>query len=496
MLVWVKKQEFWQHEALQDGLFLTMKEAMYTTPVLVNEDTPQPQGKRIRLRAAIELRCKTPGCAFACKEKKALSKHETSCVPKPADFSCKTPGCTFSSNFKAACTNHMKSCATKGVAAQPEIQRTEVVTPVVQVFACPHRGCSMTHTTKLKSTEHQRTHAKTAPAAAAKPKPSQQPKATSKKRLEAELKESSEDSDDGKDSDDGNQGRETPKRKRRRAKKPRTVEKPAPATNAGVVVTKEFRCPFCNESHDTSELAKLHQRKHFEPNSSSLEGAPPMAYRCSECPESHDSAERARLHRQNKHQTSQLQPRQSESSGKYQCLECPKSHDSLELARFHQQKHMQTRQARPTVEVETVPCPECKVYSGTPALVLAHVGACRASLTCPSCNTKCDSQAALIFHVLQCTRGKRPREDDLFEESWKPTRNRNTKSIVKSHWQRIHVQEWLKLVELEEYDSKFASEQVDGRILLQLTEETIKGPLYCMKDTHAAKFLDLRAGFN
>jgi hypothetical protein len=102
----------------------------------------------------------------------------------------------------------------------------------------------------------------------------------------------------------------------------------------------------------------------------------------------------------------------------------------------------------------------------------------------------------LIFHVLQCTRGKRPREDDLFEESWKPTRNRNTKSIVKSHWQRIHVQEWLKLVELEEYDSKFASEQVDGRILLQLTEETIKGPLYCMKDTHAAKFLDLRAGFN
>jgi len=63
------------------------------------------------------------------------------------------------------------------------------------------------------------------------------------------------------------------------------------------------------------------------------------------------------------------------------------------------------------------------------------------------------------------------------------------------HWKKAHVRAWLKLVELEEYDSKFAKEQVDGRILLQLTEEAIKGPSSGMQDTHAAKFLDLRNAF-
>ena len=141
------------------------------------------------------------------------------------------------------------------------------------------------------------------------------------------------------------------------------------------------------------------------------------------------------------------------------------------------------------------------MYRATPALVVAHMGECRKSLTCPDCNTKCDSQALLILHVIKCTRGeavaarKRPREEDDLEDICTPTRNRNNKSVVKLHWKKAHVRAWLKLVELEEYDSKFAQEQVDGRILLQLTEEAIKGPSYNMKDTHAAKFLDLRNAF-
>jgi hypothetical protein len=90
---------------------------------------------------------------------------------------------------------------------------------------------------------------------------------------------------------------------------------------------------------------------------------------------------------------------------------------------------------------------------------------------------------------------KRAREDDD-EDNWKPTRNRNNKSDVRMHWKKNHVRQWLKLVELDDYDAKFSSENVDGRILLQLTEEAIKGPVYRMKDTHAAKFLELRNAFD
>jgi hypothetical protein len=89
---------------------------------------------------------------------------------------------------------------------------------------------------------------------------------------------------------------------------------------------------------------------------------------------------------------------------------------------------------------------------------------------------------------------KRPREDD---ENWKPTRNRNNKDEVKLHWQKDHVQDWLVLVELEEYRAIFFKEKVDGRILLELTEEAIKDTgVYGMKATHAKKFLELRAAFN
>ena len=66
------------------------------------------------------------------------------------------------------------------------------------------------------------------------------------------------------------------------------------------------------------------------------------------------------------------------------------------------------------------------------------------------------------------------------------------KNTVMLHWERSHVKAWLNLVELEEYQGKFATEQVDGRILLA---ETIKGSQYGMKDTHAKKFMELRAAF-
>ena len=132
--------------------------------------------------------------------------------------------------------------------------------------------------------------------------------------------------------------------------------------------------------------------------------------------------------------------------------------------------------------------------------MVAHIQACREALTCPECHTKLGSQALLIVHVFKCLRDdavagrKRPREDD---ENWKPTRNRNNKDEVKLHWQKDHVQDWLVLVELEEYRAIFLKEKVDGRILLELTEEAIKDTgVYGMKVTHAAKFLGLRAAFN
>ena len=543
ILVWVKKQQFWQQEELQDGLFLTMKEVMSTEPVFITEEVTLkgPRNKSTRKHAGIDLHCtKTHGCAFVSKDKKVMKNHEKSCRPKPTKTFCKTKDCLFSTTHKSAMTNHVKTCAVKVVAAQPEIQSTEVVTTtVVQVFACPHRGCSMKHNSKAKSLAHQRTHTKTgtetgtaaaAPAAAAaaatataaaaaaansklkKPNQRYKPKI-------ADLVELSEDSDDGE------QEKVSQKRNRGGAKKSATVENPAP-------VTKAYRCFECPKSHDSAERARLHRLKHenSQPRQSESSGT----YRCLECPKSHDSAERARLHRLT-HENRQPPPtaealcpeckvyiatpalvkahmeecraklarseqRQSESLVTYRCLECPKSHNSADLARLHRLKH-ENLQSRPTVEVETLLCPECRVFSATPARVVAHMVECRKSLTCPECNKKCDSQALLIVHAIKCTRGelgavrKRPREEDDLEDICKPTRNRNNKSVVKMHWKRAHVQAWLKLVELEEYDSKFAQEQVDGRILLQLTEEAIKSAAYGMKDTHAAKFLDLRNAF-
>ena len=164
-------------------------------------------------------------------------------------------------------------------------------------------------------------------------------------------------------------------------------------------------------------------------------------------------------------------------------------------------------------------CPECQVFRGTGAQVVVHMQACRARLhqyehqapylrsplenemiTCPECHKKLGSQALLIVHVLQCLRGdavaarKRPREDN---ESWKPTRNRNNKNEVKWHWQKNHVQDWLRLVELEEYGKYFEKAGVDGRILMQLKEEDfVKMGVFATAPTHAAKFLELRDAFS
>ena len=58
------------------------------------------------------------------------------------------------------------------------------------------------------------------------------------------------------------------------------------------------------------------------------------------------------------------------------------------------------------------------------------------------------------------------------------------------------MNQWLKLVELEDYQDKFTQQQVDGRILLDITEETIKGTPYSMTDAHAKKFMGLREAFS
>ena len=361
----------------------------------------------------------------------------------------------------------------------------------------------MKHNSKAKSLAHQRTHTKTgtetgtaaaapaaaaaaatataAAAAAANPK-LKKPNQRYKPKI-ADLVELSEDSDDGE------QEKVSQKRNRGGAKKSATVENPAP-------VTKAYRCFECPKSHDSAERARLHRLTH-----ENRQPPPTAEALCPECKVYSATPALVKAHMEEcRAKLARSEQRQSESLVTYRCLECPKSHNSADLARLHRLKH-ENLQSRPTVEVETLLCPECRVFSATPARVVAHMVECRKSLTCPECNKKCDSQALLIVHAIKCTRGelgavrKRPREEDDLEDICKPTRNRNNKSVVKMHWKRAHVQAWLKLVELEEYDSKFAQEQVDGRILLQLTEEAIKSAAYGMKDTHAAKFLDLRNAF-
>ena len=168
IMVWIKKLQFWQEESLEDGIFKTMIDSMSTQPVLVNnaEDTLQGPRNSQRKPAGIDLHCtKTHGYAFVSKHQSALKSHESKCRPKAVEFVCKTRGCEFVTSYRASLTNHTKTCAANKaseVAAQPVVvaPKPKVATLRVQVFACSHRGCSMTHPTKKASLAHQRTHTK------------------------------------------------------------------------------------------------------------------------------------------------------------------------------------------------------------------------------------------------------------------------------------------------------------------------------------------------
>ena len=105
IMVWIKKQQFWQEEQLEDGIFKTMIESMSTQPVLVNNAEETPQGLRNSQRkpAGIELHCtKTHGCAFVSKHLSVLKSHETTCRPKAVEFVCKTQGCEFVTSHRAS----------------------------------------------------------------------------------------------------------------------------------------------------------------------------------------------------------------------------------------------------------------------------------------------------------------------------------------------------------------------------------------------------------
>jgi hypothetical protein len=510
MMVWIKRRQFWKEEEL-DPMFRTMISSMSEPPVRVNAADDTLQGGRVSLsrkNAGIEMSCsKTHGCLFVSKDKKALQDHEKSCRSKTTEIVCRIQGCKFTTTFKSAMTNHAKKCKGNGAASQPAlVAAPEVVVTQVEIFVCAHRGCSMTYPTKKQSVAHQRTHTKPTP----NPKPTN---GARKSHLEFEKEgRSNEDTQ----SDDGKQQKVTNKSKQRESKGTLNAGKPVPATDAASV-TQVFKCFFsgCDKSHATIELARRHQQKHREPSTTSVQ-VRCLEYRCLQCPESHATAEQARLHQQ-KHQVQP--PIENEMitcplcqvfrapatlvvahmpacQQALTCSECHMSFGTQILLIGHLQNHR--AQQRSPLENEMLACPECQVYRGTAAQVFAHITACRQALTCPECNKKCDSQSLLLVHVIRCARGdavtgrKRPREDD---EDWKPTRIHNEKAAVRDHWQRSHVAKWLRLVELDEYGPKFEQEKVDGRILLELTDENLKSELFGMKATHAAKFLALRNAF-
>lgn len=459
ILVWIKKTQFCkdQNQLLEDGLLKAMAASATATPVLVRAEEATQGGKRVRERrqSAIDLHCqKTHGCDFVCKDNAALTLHEKSCTKKAADQYCKMKGCKFVTRFKAAFTNHKKTCMGDEVVAAPPPKAS-----TARAFACPHRGCNITHATKKESMAHQRKHKKKD-----KPTPNDAAKNATKKAtviMDDSGGGSEEPDSESTESDDGKKKTKTNKRKGGTSKKDPSTTKSAPANSiCPLEVTTLFKCPFqdCGKSHATSALAHHHQLEHLK-STGSLQPAP---------------------------------------SGMYLCPVCPKSHATAELARNHQRKHNQTHEPRQTDD--QILCPECKVFRGTGAQVVAHIPACRASLTCPECAVKWDSQPELFAHILWCsTRGetvtgrKRQRED---EKSWLPTRNRNNKTDVRQHWESKHVKDWLELVELKEYGPQFEHEKVDGRILLKLTSEAIRGAQFGMKPTHAEKFLELRDAFD
>ena len=523
IMLHVKIEKFCEDELLDDGMLQTMTKSMTNIPVKLNDfqETPGQRVSDRRKAMTIDFACrKTNGCEFVSKNKTTLTNHEKKCCPKPRNLVCKMQGCKFVTLHKAALTNHVKACrGTEVVSTQEEVASPKAHTPqVVKVYACPHGSCKMTHPTKKENAEHQLTHKSTtkSPPKSTPPRgkhASNKPPVSTVDDLEPNAEQSGQEQES--ESDDAKKTTGTNKRNRGSSSKPQNKET---EISKPTLVTKEFKCPFvdCDKSHATPDLAQYHQRKHRE--TASLQGPHSEIYRCTECHQSHFSRETARLHQQEhkshatpdlaqyhqrKHrETASLQGPHSEI---YRCTECHQSHFSPETARLHQQEHQSFHhRQRPTGEVETLTlCPECKLYSGTDKQVLAHIAPCRAALTCPQCSVKCDSQPHLIAHIYRCSQladgRKRQREDtETFENEkrWKPDRNSNDRNDVKRYWRGIHVQKWLKLNELEEYQACFEKEKVDGRVLLALTEETILSPVFAMKPAHAKKFMELIIAFN
>jgi hypothetical protein len=470
--VHIKKQEFWASEPLEDGMLKTMKENMTNVSVQMNDHQETPGGLRFSDRKkpeTIDFHCeKTHGCVFVSKNKQTVKKHEKKCRPKPVELVCRVKGCKFTTFHKAGLTNHVKTCTGDALVASPEAVEEKVAAPQ-KVFACTYRGCNKTHTTKKGNAAHQRTHK---PIATSPPKPNppstsrtstkppvptgsvpdaeqsdqetepgdakKKPRANKRKRVSStkpsknknpksaldeviavdDSEPDAEQSDQGTESDDAKKNPRANKTNRGSSTKPQKNKKPNSTLDSSqlpLVMTKLYKCPFqnCDKSHATPELAQFHQRKHLE-GSASLQGAHSEIYRCPECPQSHFSAEAARLHQQ--------------------------EHRSL-----HQRPP-------PAVEVEPLTlCYECKLFSGTDKQVLAHIGPCRAALSCPQCGVKCDATPHLIAHIFRCSKNnavgdhkldKRKRDYALEDEvRWKPDRNRNNRDDVKLHWRGSHVLE-------------------------------------------------------
>ena len=499
--LWLKKIAYWQDELLEDGMFKTMMDSMNEEPILVNDPQETLTGKRSSTRKAttVDLHClKTNGCIFVTKHRPALVSHMRSCRPRavapPTEFICETKGCTYVTKSKPAMKKHTKSCSAVQVvvAAVPAL-------PETKVFACPQPKCRVTHTSRKDSLAHQRTHMPNSAAAENQNKRSESE--SSSVHLPEEI-----------DTD--------AKKKKKKASKSTESEADTPTSEAQSRVppfaaTKGLKCPYegCDMSHATSKLAQAaHQQNHLQ-LTQQHQLTPSAKYMCPECDKSHATADRSRKH-QRKHQRKQQACRTDGAEAT--CPQCNQYRGTAVqvLAHITACRAALAHQPRQPDGADST-CPECKLYRGTAVQVLAHIPACRAALTCPECSFQSASQPQLISHIVRCASGaaaaaaaaasaaaadtmsgrKRQRvEED--EESWKPNRIRNNKSNVRQHWKRSHVKDWLKLVELQEYEDKFQAGLVDGRILLNLTEEAIKGEQYGMTDPHAAKFLELRAGFD
>ena len=536
IMLHVKIEKFCEDQPLDDGMLQTMTKSMTNIPVKLNDfqETPGQRVSDRRKAMTIDFSCrKTHGCEFVSKNKATLTKHEKTCCPKPRNLVCKRQGCKFVTPHKAALTNHVRACrGTEVVSTQEEVASPKAHTPqVVKVYGCPHGSCKMTHPTKKENAEHQLTH-KSTTTSPPKSTPPRGKRASKKPPVSTvdDLEPNAEQSDQEQESESDDAKKRTGTNKRNRGSSSKPQKNKETEISKPTLVTKEFKCPFvdCDKSHATPEFAQYHQRKHLE--TASLQGPHSEIYRCTECHQSHFSRETARLHQQEHQSFHHRQRPTGEVETLTLCPECQlySGTDKQVLAHIapcraaltcpqcsvkcasqpHLSAHifrcLQSASPKEAPKVETLTlCPGCQLYSGTDKQVLAHIAQCRAALTCPQCSVKCASQPHLIAHIVRCSEladgRKRQREDtETFENEkrWKPDRNRNDRNDVKLYWRGSHVQQWLKLNELEEYETCFGKEKVDGRVLLGLTEEVILSPVFAMKAAHAKKFLELILAFN